>query len=113
MHLYASGAGNRTVLLEAGLGGWAPDLPPVHEELARKSRVVTYDRAGYGWSDPGPAPRTGMRITAELEALLRAAGEPGPYILAGHSFGGLLMLMFAQAHPDDVAGVVLIDSSHP
>ena len=113
MHLLSLGHGDRTVVLEAGLGGWSLDMRPLQTELARTTRVCTYDRAGYGWSDPGQAPRTGMQIVAELEALLEAAGQPGPYILAGHSFGGLTMLMFAEAHPDDVAGVVLIDSSHP
>ena len=113
MHLYCTGQADRTVLLEAGLGDWSLHLRPLQEELARTTRVCAYDREGYGWSEPGPASRTGMQIIEELEALLQAADEPGPYILVGHSFGGLTMLMFAEAHPDDVAGVVLIDSSHP
>jgi pimeloyl-ACP methyl ester carboxylesterase len=113
MHLYCSGEGDRTVLLDPGLGDWSLNLRPLQEELAGTTRVCTYDRAGYGWSEPGPGPRTGERIVRELEALLEAAEEPGPYVLAGHSFGGLTMLMFAEAHPEKVTGVVLIDSSHP
>ena len=113
MHLYCLGEGQRTVLLDAGSGAWSLHLRPLQEELAHTTRVCAYDRAGYGWSEPGPAPRTGERIVGELEALLEAAEEPGPYVLAGHSFGGLTMLMFAEAHLDKVAGVVLIDSSHP
>ena len=113
MHLYCIGDGDPTVLLDAGLGDWSLHLRPLQEQLAGTTRVCTYDRAGYGWSEPGPAPRSGERIVGELEALLEAADEPGPYLLAGHSFGGLTMLLFAQGHPEKVAGVILIDSSHP
>jgi pimeloyl-ACP methyl ester carboxylesterase len=113
LHLYCTGEGERTVLMDAGLGDFSLIMRPLQDELAATVRVCTYDRAGYGWSEPGPAPRTGERIVAELEALLEAAEEPGPFVLAGHSFGGLTMLMFAEAHPEQVAGVVLIDSSHP
>jgi pimeloyl-ACP methyl ester carboxylesterase len=113
MHLYCTGEGSPTVLLEAGLGDPSVNYWPLQEELAPTTRVCTYDRAGLGWSEPGPEPRTGEQIVDELENLLRASGEPGPYVLAGHSLGGLIVLMFAQANPDDVTGVVLIDSSHP
>lgn len=113
LHLYCMGEGDRTVLLEAGLGGSSIEFRPLQEELAATTRACAYDRAGMGWSEPGPEPRTGERIVDELEKLLQAAEERGPFVLAGHSFGGLTMLMFAEAHPEDVAGVVLIDSSHP
>lgn len=113
LHLYCTGEGERTVLLEAGLGGWSLFLRPLQDELATTARVCTYDRAGYGWSEPGPMPRTGAVMVSELETLLEAAEEPGPYVLAGHSLGGLTMIMFAETHPEEVAGVVLIDSSHP
>jgi pimeloyl-ACP methyl ester carboxylesterase len=113
LHLYCTGQGDRTVLLEAGLGDWSLYLRRLQDDLATTTRVCTYDRAGYGWSEPGPLPRTGAQIVTELEALLEAAGESGPYVLAGHSFGGLTMLMFAENHPEDIAGVVLIDSTHP
>jgi pimeloyl-ACP methyl ester carboxylesterase len=86
---------------------------PLQEELSATTRVCTYDRARYGWSEPDPEPRSGEQIVDELEMLLDAAGEAGPYVLVGHSFGGLVVLMYAEHHPDDVAGVVLIDSSHP
>lgn len=73
----------------------------------------SYDRAGYGWSEVGLELRTSGQIVDELSALLTAAEEPGPYVVAGHSFGGLNMTLFAATHPDDVVGIVLIDSSHP
>jgi pimeloyl-ACP methyl ester carboxylesterase len=113
MHLHCTGEGGRTVLLEAGL--WDPSLTfwPLQDELATTSRVCSYDRSGHGWSEPGPQPRTGRQIVGELEALLEAAGESGPYVVAGHGSGGLLALLFAQARPQDVAGVVLIDPAHP
>lgn len=113
LHLYCTGAGDPTVLFDAGQGDWSLILRPLQDELATSTRVCTYDRAGYGWSEPGPGPRNGERIVAELEALLEAAQEPGPYVLAGHSFGGLTMLIFAEARREEIAGVVLIDSSHP
>jgi pimeloyl-ACP methyl ester carboxylesterase len=113
MHLYCTGEGDPTVVLDAGSGGWSLHLRPLQVELAGTTRVCTYDRAGYGWSEPGPEPRTGKRIVGELEALLEEAGEPGPYVLAGHSFGGVTMLMFAELNLKNVAGVVLIDASHP
>ena len=113
LHLYCTGQGDRTVLLEAGLGDWSLYLRRLQDELAATTRVCTYDRAGYGWSEPGPMPRTGAQIVTEFEALLEAAGESGPYVLAGHSFGGPIMLLFAEEHLAQVAGVVLIDSSHP
>jgi pimeloyl-ACP methyl ester carboxylesterase len=78
-----------------------------------RSRVVAYDRAGLGWSDPGPAPRDARRIADELRAALRAAGIPPPYVLAGHSFGGLPARAFADLYPDEVVGLVLADASHP
>src|SRR5690606_34553013 len=76
-------------------------------------RVCAYDRAGYGWSEDGPAPRDLDTLVGELDALLANAGVEGPYVLAGHSFGGLVALAFAQRTQDDVRGVALLDSSHP
>lgn len=113
MHLYCTGEGDPTVLLEAGLGESSLMFRPFQEEVEAMTRVCAYDRAGHGWSEPGPGQRTGERIVGELESLVQAAGEPGPYVLVGHSFGGLIMLMFAEANPEDVAGVVLIDTPHP
>lgn len=113
LHLLCVGQGAPTVVLDAGLGGLAIEWLPVQRELARELRVCAYDRAGYGWSDPGPAPRSTQRLATELASLLDAAGEPAPYLLAGHSFGGYTAQYFARVHPDRTAGIVLVDSSHP
>jgi pimeloyl-ACP methyl ester carboxylesterase len=113
MHIDCRGEGSPTVVLDAGLGDGAVNFGPLQTEIAEFTRVCRYDRAGYGWSEAGPEPRTSQQIVDELGALLDAAGEPGPFLLAGHSFGGLNMILFAAEHPDETAGVVLIDSSHP
>ena len=113
MHLNCVGEGSPTVVLDTGLGDSSVNFWPLQESIAEFTRVCSYDRAGYGWSEPGTEPRTSQQIVDELSALLEAAGEAGPYVLAGHSFGGLNTILFAAEHPDDVAGVVLIDSSHP
>ncbi len=113
LHLYCIGAGSPTVVLEAGLGGLSLEWRAVQSALAAERRVCSYDRAGYGWSDPGPAPRTVDRIAAELRAMLERAGESPPYAIVGHSFGGYVAQLFAKRYPREVAGVVLVDSSHP
>lgn len=113
MHLSCTGEGRPTVVLDAGLGDAAINLLPLQGEVATFTRVCSFDRPGYGWSDPGPEPRTSAQIVAELVALLAAAGEDGPFVLAGHSFGGINMILMAATHPGVTAGVVLIDSSHP
>jgi pimeloyl-ACP methyl ester carboxylesterase len=100
------------VILESGMGVPALGWLKVQPEIARFARVCSYDRAGYGWSDPGPSPRTSLQIVRELKALLDAAGERPPYILVGHSFGGFNVRVFASQYPRDVAGVVLVDASH-
>ena len=113
MHLYCTGEGSPTVVLDTGLGDSSVNFHPLQERISEFTRVCSYDRAGYGWSEPGPEPRTSQQIVDELSTLLENAGEAGPYVLAGHSFGGLNTILFAAENPDDVAGVVLIDSSHP
>ena len=80
--------------------------------MASFTQVCSYDRAGYGWSDSGPLPRTDGRIVTELHTLLTRAGIPGPYVLVGHSSGGLIMRLYAYTYPQQVAGLVLVDSSH-
>lgn len=85
----------------------------VQPGVAVHTRACSYDRAGLGWSEAGPMPRDGLRIADELHALLRNAGEPPPYVLVGHSFGGLLVRVYADRYPGGVAGLVLLDSSHP
>jgi len=88
MNIDCSGRGLPTVILESGSGGPSVDWLMVQPEVAKFSRVCSYDRAGYGWSDPGPEPRSSLQIAHELKQLLQAAGEKGPYVLVGHSMGG-------------------------
>ncbi len=116
LHLYCIGerqAGVPTVILEAGGGGYSLDWSLVQPEVARFARVCAYDRAGFGWSEAGRRPRDVQRLAAELHTLLERSGEPGPYLLVGASFGGLIVQVFAYQHPDEVAGLVLVDTPHP
>jgi pimeloyl-ACP methyl ester carboxylesterase len=113
LHLYCTGAshsGSPTVILEAGGGGSSVGWSKVQPFIASITRVCSYDRAGYGWSDNGPLPRTGGRIVTELHTLLARAAVPGPYVLVGHSFGGLIARLYAYSYPQQVAGLVLVDS---
>ncbi len=113
LHIYCEGEGTPAVVMDAGLGGSALEWLPVQELLKNYTRACIYDRAGYGWSDPGPLPRTSSRIADELHLLLQEAATPGPYILVGHSFGGYNVQLFARRYGHLTAGVVLVDSSHP
>ena len=113
LHLHCLGKGSPTVILEAGLGGSALEWIDIQVSLSQSFRTCRYDRAGMGWSDTGPLPRSAERITVELHTLLRNAQEAGPYILVGHSFGGYSIQLFAHRFPELSAGLVLIDSSHP
>lgn len=113
LHVLDSGTGHPTVLFEAGLPGSVLSWFHVQRELARLIRVVSYDRAGLGWSEAGPEPRTATRIVDELHRLLAAAGIPPPYILVGHSFGGITTRLFASTYPDEVAALVLVDPVGP
>lgn len=113
LHLLESGHGSPTILLEAGLMSTVLSWSDLQEILSRSFRVVSYDRAGLGWSDLGPMPRTADRIVDELHALLERAVIPPPYVLVGHSFGGLTMPLFAARFPDEVAGMVLVDPVAP
>jgi pimeloyl-ACP methyl ester carboxylesterase len=100
------------VVLDSGLGVPALGWILVQSEVARFARVCSYDRAGYGWSDPGPEPRTSSEIAKELKALLDAAGERPPYVIVGHSFGGFNIRVFTSLYPGEVAGLVLVEGSH-
>ena len=100
------------VLLESGLSGWSQDWARVQPALARHSQVCSYDRAGYAWSDEAPQARTGLSAVEDLRTLLRNAGLHGPMVVVGHSWGGLLAQLLAQTHPDEVAGLVLVDALH-
>ena len=113
MHINCQGAGSPTVVLEAGIGDWSTHWMAVQHLLKQDARVCSYDRAGYGWSDPVRRPRDSLQLVAELHALLIRAGVAPPYLLVGHSFGGLNMLLFASTHPGEVSGLVLVDASHP
>jgi pimeloyl-ACP methyl ester carboxylesterase len=113
LHLDCEGAGHPTVILEAGLGSPSATWTWVKSGTGAYTRVCTYDRAGYGWSDMSPRPRTAGVIAEELHALLDAADEKGPYVLVGHSFGGLAARVFTGRYPAEVAGLVLVDASHP
>lgn len=106
------GQGSPTVVLDSGLGVPAVGWNPVETEVAKFTRVCSYDRAGYGWSDESSAPRTSMQIVKELHALLEAANEKGPYIVVGHSFGGFNVRVYNGQYPNEVVGMVLVDSSH-
>jgi pimeloyl-ACP methyl ester carboxylesterase len=112
LNLNCTGEGYPTVVFESGLGGPAMEWLLVQPEVAKFARACSYDRAGYGWSDPGPSPRTSLQIVKELHTLLRNAGEKPPYVLVGHSFGGFNVRVFNGQYPDEVAGMVLVDASH-
>jgi pimeloyl-ACP methyl ester carboxylesterase len=104
--------GQPLVVLEAGHGDWSRVWGAIQPRLAEFARVVAYDRAGFGWSDPGPVPRTPLRVVAELRELLERAGEPPPYLLVGHSMGGPFTRLFYSLYSQDVAGMVWVDSAH-
>ncbi|MEV4371708.1 alpha/beta hydrolase [Nonomuraea sp. NPDC049637] len=111
LHLRCTGSGGPVVVLEAGLVESSASWEVVQRRLSAGLRVCSYDRAGYAWSEEGPGPRTAGRAAGELRALLAAAGEPGPYVLAGHSYGGQIVRLFAARYPDVTAGLVLIDAT--
>ncbi len=113
LYLDCTGEGSPTVVIEPGAGLASSDLDLIAPMVARDTRVCIYDRAGRGRSDPAPGPQDGARIAADLHTLLERAGEPGPYVVAGHSFGGLYALTFAARYSEEVAGLVLVDSTAP
>ena len=112
IHLYNTGTGGPTVILDAGLGGISSSWGLVQPEISKFTRVVSYDRAGTGWSDESPYPRTSEQMVQELHTLLHAAKIPGPYIFVGHSLGGVNAQLFAATFPAEVLGLVLVDSGH-
>jgi pimeloyl-ACP methyl ester carboxylesterase len=113
MRLVCEGAGP-PVWLEAGAFGFAADWGAVQARLtAAGFRSYAYDRAGLGWSDPGPQPRDADSIAADLERLMAASGETGPYLVVGHSAAGLYIRRFAALHPERIAGLVLVDAMTP
>jgi len=115
MHIYCAGErapGQPVVILEAGLGDHLYSWYSLQTEVSGFARVCAYDRAGMGWSEPSRAPRTAGQIADELAALLVSAQEPGPYVLVGHSYGGLIARMFAARYPESVVGLILVDSTN-
>ena len=113
LHLSCTGSGTPTVVLEPGGGEMSSNLGWITPAVARDTRVCVYDRAGRGWSEPADTPQDGTQIAIDLHTLLQRGHVPGPYVLAGHSFGGLYVLTFAARYPGEVAGMVLVDSTAP
>ena len=113
LHIYCIGTGSPTVVIDSGLGGFSLEWKNIQKQMSEKMQVCTYDRAGYGWSQAGPEPRTTQQIVKELHELLINADVSGPYLLVGHSFGGYNIRYFASLYPELVAGLVMIDASHP
>lgn len=109
LYIHCLGTGSPTVVTENGLGGSSPDWSLVQPAVSQTTRICSYDRAGAGWSEAGPAPRTSQQISKELHALLINAGVPGPYVLVGHSAGGMHAQVYASQYPAEVAGLVLVD----
>ena len=112
MHIYCTGQGSPTVMLEAGSGDSSLIWAKVQPKIAEFTRVCSYDRAGLGWSDPSPYPRTANTMVEELHTLMLTAKIDGPYVFVGHSLGGMLVRMYAHKYPDDISGMVLVDSLH-
>ena len=114
LHINCTGTGSPTVVIEAGLSDWSTSWGGVVQpEVAKTTRVCTYDRAGLGWSEANPLPSDAAQFARELHALLENANVQGPYIMVGHSLGGLIVRVFAHDYASEVAGVVLVDSMNP
>lgn len=113
LHIDCMGQGSPTVILDAGLGDTYVSWRKVQPQIAKFVRVCSYDRAGLGYSDSSPRPRTSDVIAEELHALLQAAGVQPPYVLLGHSMGGYDVRLYASLYPKEVAGMLLVDASHP
>lgn len=113
LHLSCTGSGGPTVVLLPGAGEVSSVWAWIAPAVSRDSRVCVYDRAGRGWSEAAPGPQDGVALAVDLHALLDGARIAAPYVLVGHSFGGLYALNFAARYPEEVAGVVLLDSTHP
>jgi len=114
LHLDCRGSGSPTVVFESGLDSigslsWAS----VHDAVASVTRACAYDRAGIMWSDPKSTPQSAAAVAGDLHAVLQAAGEAGPFVLAGHSLGGPYIMTYTRMYPDQVAGLVFVDASHP
>jgi pimeloyl-ACP methyl ester carboxylesterase len=111
LHVNCTGEGRPTVVVENGFGDFSFGWILVQDRVSGFTRICTYDRAGYAWSDPGPKPRTFSQVNLELRDALSKLGEQGPFVLVGHSYGGPVVRNFARAYPHEVAGIVLVDAS--
>ena len=112
IHLNCTGRGSPTVVFETGAGDFSLVWALVQPRVAESTRACSYDRAGYAWSDPGTQPRTYDQLALELHTALDRAGERGPYVLVGQSYGGLVVRGFARRYASDVVGIVLVDAVH-
>src|ERR1044072_2920427 len=114
LHISCTGTGSPTVVIVAGAGDWSTTWRGVVQpEVAKTTRVCTYDRPGLGWSEAAPLPGDAAQFARELHTLLQNANIPGPYVMVGHSLGGFVVRIFAYDYASEVAGVVLIDSMNP
>lgn len=113
LYYYCQGEGETTVLIDGGIGDASANWLGIQAMVAKHTRICVYDRAGYGMSDSGPGPRSTNIIVRELKGLLEIAKIEPPYVLVGQSFGGFTAQLFAKRYPQQTAGVVLVDSSHP
>ena len=111
LHVNCTGRGQPTLVVENGLGDFSFDWVLVQHKVASFTRICTYDRAGYAWSDPGPKPRTFSQLNLELRDALAKLRERGPFVLVGHSYGGPVVRNFAAEYPGEVAGMVLVDAA--
>jgi pimeloyl-ACP methyl ester carboxylesterase len=109
LHINCTGEGSPTVVIESGWRDFSATWGWVQPEVAKTTRICTYDRAGMGWSEASPQPRTAREFAKELHTLLEKANVPGPYVLVGHSMGGYTVRVYAHDYPEEVAGLVLID----
>jgi pimeloyl-ACP methyl ester carboxylesterase len=112
MHIHCTGEGSPTVILEAGWSDFSLLWTYVQAGAANITRVCSYDRAGNGWSERSPHARSAKMMVQELHTLLANANIPGPYVLVGHSMGGVLMRVYTHNYPEEVVGMVLVDSVH-
>jgi len=111
MHIYCTGQGSPTVILASGMSDFSVSWAYVQPEIAKNTRVCSYDRAGLGWSEPSPLPRTANTMAEELHTLLVNADVRGPYIMVGHSLGGMLVRVYTNSYPNEVVGMVLVDAT--
>ena len=113
LHLYCTGDGTSPVILESGAGSWSLHWHMVQSQVEKFAKVCSYDRGGFGWSEPGPTPRETDQLTEELHQLLTHSELDGPYVMVGASYGGSIIQLFEQKHPDLVSGLILVDGRPP